>query len=469
MKDFRDLIRSGNKNNKKNTFSKEKIINKAIQLHIKGNISEASNYYKKIINEGCNNPTIFSNYGTILAGLGESQEAEKYFRKTIELNPKDALAHNNLGNLLRDLNKLKEAELSILNAIELNPHLAGAHNNLGNIMKELGKLNKAELSYRKAIELEPDFADFHNSLASVLINLGKLKELLLLSKLTLKLKSINQEYKLLTLLRITIAHLLQKNFSKTLLFLEKINYLKNQESTNSFESEKNKKYFFTFSNFITSLYPLLDKENKNSPTKIIPHFGESHCLSFAHQTLSISSQLRQIQPVLVTGGKAWHFANMKNNEWKDSLTQQIKYHTYSEKAFISFGEIDCRRDEGILNYAIKNDKDISEICEETIKGYMKYMEQILSKYYSERYYFGVPAPTIKKELLDDLDIKRIEIIKLYNSILKKEVLSKGSYFLDIYKLTSNNLGLNNNIYMCDSVHLSPKCLSILFKNFLYKS
>ena len=97
------------------------------------------------------------------------------------------------------------------------------------------------------------------------------------------------------------------------------------------------------------------------------------------------------------------------------------------------------------------------------------MEQILSPNYSKKYYFGVPAPTREQESFDDLDIKRIEIVKLYNSILKKEVLSKGSYFLDVYKLTSIKDGLNNNIHMCDGTHLSPKCLSILFEKYLYKS
>ena len=169
------------------------------------------------------------------------------------------------------------------------------------------------------------------------------------------------------------------------------------------------------------------------------------------------------------GGKAWHFANNKNNQWKDSLTQQMKNHQYSDKVFISFGEIDCRKDEGILNYAIKNDQDISEVCEKTIQGYLDYMEVILSPNYSKRYYFGVPAPTRPKELLDELDIKRIKMIQLYNSLLQKEVLSRGSYFLDVYNLTSNKNGENNSRHMCDQFHLSPKCLSILFQNYLYKS
>ena len=63
--------------------------------------------------------------------------------------------------------------------------------------------------------------------------------------------------------------------------------------------------------------------------------------------------------------------------------------------------------------------------------------------------------------------KRIEMVRIYNLLLKKEVLSRGGYFLDVYELTSTKDGVNNNIHMCDSTHLSPKCLSILFKNHLY--
>ena len=483
--------------------SKEQIINQAIQFHLKGNIPEASKCYQYCINQGFNDHRVFSNYAVILSNLGKLQEAELSYQKAIEIKPDFAEAHSNLGTILKDLGKLQEAELSYRKAIEINPDFAETHynlgnilgilgklkegvlsyrkaieikpdfaeaySNLGNILRDLGKLQEAELSYRKAIEIKPDYADAHSNLGFILSDLGKLQELILLSESTLESRSINQGYKLLASLRITIANLLRKDFAKTLLSINKTNDLINQGAINTIQDKKNKKYSFAFSRFTTSLYPLLEKENKYPNAKKIPHLGESHCLSFAHQTLSISSQLKQIQPVLITGGKAWHFANTKNNQWKDSLTQQIKNHTYSDKVLISFGEIDCRKDEGILNYSIKNDKDISEICKKTIKGYMGYMEQVLSPSYSKKYYFGIPAPTRKQELLDDLDIKRIEMIKIYNSLLKQEVLGRGSYFLDVYKLTSNENGENNNIHMCDQVHLSPKCLSILFENYLSKS
>ena len=134
-------------------------------------------------------------------------------------------------------------------------------------------------------------------------------------------------------------------------------------------------------------------------------------------------------------------------------------------------EIDGLRAFAVVTVIINHfNKDISEVCETTIKGYLDYMEEILTPNYSNKYYFGVPAPTRGKELPDELDIKRIDMVKLYNSILKIEVLSRGSYFLDVYTLTSNkDGGENNNLHMCDQYHLSPKCLSILFENYLYKS
>ena len=433
MKDFEDLYKSSKKKNKKPKFSNEQIISQAIHLHLKGNIPEAEKYYQKLISEECNDHRVFSNYGGILQGLGKLKKAESFFRK----------------------------------AIELSPDFADAHANLGNILREIGKLEEAEIYTRKAIELYPDFANAHFNLGSILIDLGKLEKLILLSKSTIDSKTINNGYKLSATLHITIANLLQRNYVETSFYLSKCEDLISQGAINLITKE-NRMQTSAFFKFINSLYPLLEKRN-NPEATIIPHIGESHCLSFAHQTLFISSKFKQIQPVLIKGGKAWHFSNDKSNKWKDSLTQQIKNHNYSDEIFISFGEIDCRKNEGILNYAFKNNQDISEVCEKTIKGYLDYMEGMLSPNYSKKYYFGVPAPKREKELLDEIDIKRIKMIKRYNEYLKKEVLSRGSYFLDVFALTANKNGENNNLYMCDQIHLSPECLSILFENYLDKS
>ena len=413
---------------------KDQIIGKAINFHKEGNIAEALKHYQFCVNKGFDDYRVFSNF----------------------------------GNILQQLGKLEEAAILSRKAVDLKPNLAHVHFNLGNILKELGRLEEAEISHRKAIKLNPNLTQALNALGDILLDVGKLKEVILLSKSKLESKSITPEDKLRALIQIICANLQKGDFPETLLYLNKINELIEQGLLYIIKDIKTRQHSWFLTQFISSIYNELEKNSHNSYSEKIPHIGESHCLSFAHQTLSISSKVKKIQPVMITGGKAWHFSNSKNNNWKESLTQQIKNHTYSNEILISFGEIDCRKNEGILSYVMKKDKDISEVCKKTINGYLNHMELSLSFQYPKRFYFGVPAPTIKEESQDELDKKRIELIKIYNLILKKEVLSRGAYFLDVYDLTSNLNGENNNKYMCDKIHLSPKCLSILFENHLHK-
>ena len=131
-----------------NTLSKpsqEQIINQAIKLHLKGNISAATKYYQQLINQGCNDHIVFSNYGAILKDLGNLKEAELFSRKAIKIKPNLAELHYNLGSILKNLGNLQEAEVSTRKAIEIKPDLAEANYNLGNILRDLGKSQEARL------------------------------------------------------------------------------------------------------------------------------------------------------------------------------------------------------------------------------------------------------------------------------------------------------------------------------------
>jgi len=176
MKSFGDLYKDKKKSYKKTKPSKEQLIDQAIQFHLRGNIQEATKLYQLSINEGCNDPRVFSNYGAIWKDLGKLQEAEKYTRKAIKINPNFTDGYFNLGVILKDLGKLKDAELSFCKAIELNPNYAESHSNLGNILTELGKLKDAEISYRKAIAINPDFTEAHFNLGVILKELSNIKD-----------------------------------------------------------------------------------------------------------------------------------------------------------------------------------------------------------------------------------------------------------------------------------------------------
>ena len=211
--------------------SKAQIIEQAIQLHRKGNISEAIKLYQFLINQGLKDHRVFSNYGLILKDRGKLKEAELSTRKAIKLNPNFAISHSNLGTILKDLGKLKEAESSTRKAIKLNPDFADAYNNLGNILKELGKKNESELSTRKAIEIKPDFANAHYNLGNFLKDLGKLKEAEISTRKAIKLDPdfASAHYNLgLIILQKSDCELSFKYFSKS---AELLRSQKNQESS----------------------------------------------------------------------------------------------------------------------------------------------------------------------------------------------------------------------------------------------
>jgi len=184
------------------TYSKEQIINQAINFHLEGNFLEAAKYYQNLITQGFKDHIVFSNYGLILKNLGKLEEAESYQRKAISLKPDFANAHSNLGSLLIDLGKLQEAELSTRKAIKLNPGFANAYSNLGNILREIGNLKEAEVSTLKAIELNPNLADAHLNLGSIMIYLGKLQEAELSLRKAIKIKpDLTKAYYYLSLIK----------------------------------------------------------------------------------------------------------------------------------------------------------------------------------------------------------------------------------------------------------------------------
>ncbi len=148
--------------------SQELMIQKALDFHLRGNISEAIRYYKNCIEQGINDYRIFSNYGIILKANGKLTKAKEAQLKAIENKPDFAEAYYNLGNIYKDSGNLKEAEESTRKAIEIKPKFAKAHIGLALILIDLGKYKEAEISARYALELEPNFIKAYLTLCTCL-------------------------------------------------------------------------------------------------------------------------------------------------------------------------------------------------------------------------------------------------------------------------------------------------------------
>ncbi len=155
MKGFGQHHKSKRKIKNKTRPNKEQIINQAIQLHLNGNIPEATRIYQQLINHGCSDHRVFSNYGSILYNSDKLKEAEIFTRKAIKISPTFAEAHLNLGSIMRKSGKLKEAEIFTRNAMEIKPDYIEGYLNLRSILIDLGKLKEARICSEKIMCLRP--------------------------------------------------------------------------------------------------------------------------------------------------------------------------------------------------------------------------------------------------------------------------------------------------------------------------
>ncbi len=173
--------------NKIDKLSKEKIIAKAHDLHIKGKLCESKKYYQKFLDLGLHDPRFINNYAILCKQMGRIDESIKLLKQSIITFPDFATAYSNLGNLFCELGNLKEAEFFLVRALELNPNFADANSNMGNILRVLGNLDEAEIYTRRAIEINPNFAYAYCNLGGILKDKGNLNEAIIASRKAIEL------------------------------------------------------------------------------------------------------------------------------------------------------------------------------------------------------------------------------------------------------------------------------------------
>ncbi|WP_320677154.1 tetratricopeptide repeat protein [Prochlorococcus sp. MIT 1300] len=144
--------------------------------HSLGNLEEASNLYKLIIEVEKPDYRAFINYGVICHQTGLTKKAEGLYLKCIDLFPLESDAYANLGGLLKDLGRLDEAESACKKAIGINPKNITALSNMGSIMKEKGDLKGAYDFTREAIKLDETQPVLYANMAGILQSQSKLMD-----------------------------------------------------------------------------------------------------------------------------------------------------------------------------------------------------------------------------------------------------------------------------------------------------
>ena len=465
-------------------------------LKSQGKLVDAIETYNKALSLKPDYADAYYNMGSALNSQGKLDEAIEAYSKACSLKPDYAVAYGNMGVTLQEQGKLDEAIEAYNKALSIKPDYAVAYGNMGFALQEQGKLDEAIEAYNKALSIKPDYADVYNNMGNALQKQGKLEGAIEAYSKALSIKPDNDEaIKNASSLRTQISdtELVNEEFEKSLerhsSELIAIPKLQIQQAIRAFLFSDHKlvrKHLRNYSNcppssiaklkakdqvfcsaYDSFLQKLIETSYESEPTIVnhqsVFHIGESHCLSYAHRKIKIHGIDFNVRPRITFGGKAYHFSTEKDNLYKAITKSNFESLPDGSKAFLSFGEIDCRPNEGFISAAKKYKKPIELLISNTARGYVDWFaEQNQFKNHS-LFFFNVPAPIYNENYTAEVNEDVTRTIKLFNSLLHKIVLKHDFNLIDVYKFTVGNDGFSNSSFHIDSHHLSSDAITEIEK------
>ena len=152
------------------------IHNLGVILYQRGDAEAAIAMYRRALEIAPNCDEAYNNLGVALEGQGNLNEAYDAYQQALQLNPNYAIAYNNLGDVLRKQRRLPEAEKMYREALRLEPRYPDACFNLANVLSDQDRMRESEVAYRQALQLRPDYAEVYNNLGNLLGYQGRARE-----------------------------------------------------------------------------------------------------------------------------------------------------------------------------------------------------------------------------------------------------------------------------------------------------
>jgi predicted O-linked N-acetylglucosamine transferase (SPINDLY family) len=177
------------------------VLEKAAGLHQAGQVDQAADLYRQVLDNGPDNPCARNllgvalaqqgqlddayqsiaratraapdyadahyNLGRVCEQLGRADEAARAYQSAANAQPDHPQAHFNLANVFRAQGRLDEAVSAFQQALSVTPNNAAACLNLGNTWRDLGQLDQAESAYSQAIQIDNHYAEAYSNLGVV--------------------------------------------------------------------------------------------------------------------------------------------------------------------------------------------------------------------------------------------------------------------------------------------------------------
>ena len=159
-----------------NPYFKDALLNLAIHYYGLGELSNAFNACKRILEFDKQDSQVLFLYGNILRDLKRYEEALQNYDMALIFDTKNPSLFSNRGNILRTIGLYEMAIDSYDQAIFLDPNFSESHCNKGSTLRFLNYLEEAIPCFDRALKIDPRSVSALVDKGMTLMTLGKLEE-----------------------------------------------------------------------------------------------------------------------------------------------------------------------------------------------------------------------------------------------------------------------------------------------------
>ena len=218
---------------------------------------------------------------------------------------------------------------------------------------------------------------------------------------------------------------------------------------------------FSLASFLSTIRALNFIQDGNRQRKpqypALVMMGDSHVLAPHGKLVMWEGTLHQVQSEVITGIKAWHVAQPSRYQYAQYLFARIRHIPTPTPIVFSFGEIDCRYNQGIWPH-IRKGQRISNILQNTFPPAIT----TLAPHLQDRSWgvAGIPAPHIDEVIkLPQPEWESFgAMVAAANTCYQQAVTSAGGTYVNLYAFTADEVGIRTPEWDLDRIHLKPATL-----------